>query len=110
MPRAELVEDGMPPGGYVDITKLREWVRKKLGITEERALGVATGNIFNKIINQGIEPTRFLDKSLDFVIKKWGKKARHTRPAKITIKSVIRTVRNVEKTVNKINKFVKKLG
>jgi len=74
-PYAELVEDGMPPGGYIDIAKLREWVRVKVGITDERALGVVTGNIFNKIKKEGIEPKRFLDKSLDFVIKRWGKKA-----------------------------------
>lgn len=110
-PYAELVEDGMPPGMYIDIKKLREWVRKKLGITDERALGVATGNIFNKIINQGIEPTRFLDKSLDFVIKRWGKKATTSRIKRTsTVKSVIKTAKVVEKTASKINKFVKNLG
>lgn len=107
-PYAELVEDGMPPGGYVDIGKLREWVRKKLGISDERALGVATGNIFNKIKEKGIEPTRFLDKSLDFVIKRWGKKAKSGRIRKTsTIKAVTRAIKTVTKSVNKINKLVK---
>lgn len=110
-PYAELVEDGMPPGMYIDIKQLREWVRKKLGITDERALGVATGNIFNKIVNQGIEPTRFLDKSLDLVLKKWGKKATTSRIKRTsTVKSVIKTAKMVEKTASKINKFVRNLG
>jgi len=109
-PYAELVEDGMPPGGYVDIAKLREWVRKKVGITDERALGVVTGNIFNKIRKEGIEPKRFLDKSLDYVIQRWGKKARSRRSRRSsTIKSVIRDVKTITNTVNKINKSVKRL-
>lgn len=99
----------MPPGGFVDIVKLREWVRKKLGISDARALGVATGNIYNKIINQGIEPTRFLDKSLDFVIKRWGIKARSSG-RRASTKSVTRTAKSITKTVGKINKFVKNLG
>ena len=95
-PYAELVEDGMPPGGNVDIVKLREWVRKKLGITDERGLGVATGNIYNKIINKGIEPTRFLDKSLDYIIKLWGKKSRHSAPSRISTKNITRKVNKIQ--------------
>lgn len=109
-PYAELVEDGMPPGGYVDIAKLREWVRKKVGITDERALGVVTGNIFNKIRKEGIEPKRFLDKSLDYVINRWGFKKSVTKSTRKTntVKSAIRAVKTVTKTVNKINKLVKR--
>lgn len=106
---AEFVNDGMPPGGYVDIAKLREWVQNKVGITDERELGVVTGNIYNKIIKEGIEPTRFLDKSLDFVINRWGKKGKNIQSGKSikTRKSVIRTVRSATKIMNKINKLVK---
>ncbi len=78
-PYAEFVEDGMPPGGNVDMSKLRKWVRDKVGIKDEVRLSVVTNNIFNKIKTEGIEPKRFLDKSLDFVIKRWGKKARNRR-------------------------------
>jgi len=53
---------------------LRVWVEKKLGITDPEILSIVTGRIFNKIREEGIEPTRFLAKSIDFVIKRWGKK------------------------------------
>lgn len=75
-PYAQFVNDGMPPGQDVDITRLREWVRKKVGINDEEVLSIVTGRIYKKIINKGIAPTRFLDKAIDVIINVWGKKKR----------------------------------
>lgn len=71
---AEFVEDGMPPGQNIDKAKLREWVRKKIGITDESTLTTVTDRIFNKITDEGIEPKRFLSKALDSVVKQWEQK------------------------------------
>ncbi len=110
-PYAEFVEDGMPPGEDIDMSKLRKWVKGKIGIKDEAALGVVTGRIAAKIIAEGIIPKRFLDKSVDYVTKKWGVKVRNSQ-ARPTgpIKKVTRTAKTIEKVVNKINKFVKGLG
>ena len=110
-PYAEFVEDGMPPGEDVDISKLREWVNKKVGIKDQEALSIVTGRIFNKIVTEGIEPKRFLDKSLDYIIKRWGKKDRKSRVRAVSpLKKTIRTAKTIEKAVNKINKFVRSLS
>lgn len=71
---AEFVEDGMPPGQDINRAKLREWVRKKIGVTEEDTLNTVTDRIFDKIVDEGIQPKRFLAKSLDSVIKQWQQK------------------------------------
>ena len=110
-PYAEFVEDGMPPGEYIDMSKLRKWVRGKLGIKDEEVLSIVTGNIYRKIKDEGIAPKKFLDKSLDYVIKKWGTRDRSRQARRSnTIKKVIKTTKAITRVVSKINKFVKRLG
>jgi len=106
-PYAEFVEDGMPPGEDIDMEKLRVWVQKKVGITDEEKLSIVTGNIFKKITDVGIEPKRFLDKSLSMVIKKWGKKERNRQARKAnTTKKVIKIAKTITNIASKINKFI----
>jgi len=106
-PYAEFVEDGMPPGEDIDMSKLRKWVEKKVGITDEEQLSIVTGNIAKKIQNEGIVPKRFLAKSLDVVIKRWGKKDRNSgaRRANNT-KSVLKIAKTIKSITSKINKLI----
>lgn len=108
-PYAQFVNDGMPPGEDVDITRLREWVRKKVGISDEEVLSIVTGRIYKKITNEGIPPTRFLDKAVDVVINIWGKKKRKQfirTKGRLPAKKTIKILKSVTKAINKINKLV----
>ena len=105
-PYAEFVEDGMPPGEDIDMSKLRKWVEKKVGIKDPEVLSIVTGNIAKKIEKDGIVPKRFLAKSLDVVIKRWGKKERNRGARKANnTKSILKIAKTVKRVVGKINKL-----
>lgn len=60
---APYVEYGRMPGKAPPFDPIHEWVRVKLGLQEPDATSAAWA-IVNKIKNEGIEPTRFMYKSV----------------------------------------------
>jgi hypothetical protein len=65
-PYATGVEFGTPPhtAPYYDILK---WVKRKLGITNERAAKAIAANVVRKIEREGTAPSQFMRKAIDFV-------------------------------------------
>lgn len=123
-PYATVVDKGMPPGNNVNFDALKNWVEKKLGITEEAELISATIKIQKKILGQGIKPTFFAKKAIKMLIGKRGvpkisnrrssgKKGKFQRAldktAKI-MKKVSRFTKKFGRNLNKIDKAIKKTG
>lgn len=121
-PYAVPVDRGMPPGTIVNFEGLKKWVKGKLGITDETEASDVTFKIRNKILAKGIQPTRFIKKSIKGIIAKHGairivgmKKAKHKKSrmerflskAVRTTRTINKLLRKIDKTLGKIRKYKK---
>ena len=51
----EILNDGRPPGKFAPVDNITEWVRTKLGITEEKELKYVSFLVNRKIATEGTE-------------------------------------------------------
>lgn len=112
-PYAKVVEFGMPPGVRVNFDALREWVEKKLGISNEDELVAVTIKIQNKIASKGIKPKRFVKKAIKALIAKRGvirTSGNHRKIGKFEkkINKALKITRKISKLLRKMNKFKSK--
>ena len=115
-PYAFLVEFGMPPGVRVNFDALKNWVKNKLGVTEEAELNAITAKIQNKIAAKGIPPKRFVKKALKAFIAKRGiiRSPGNKRP-KLTgferaLNRALKITKGINKALRKVNRYKTKIS
>lgn len=102
------VEFGMPAGTKVNFDALRIWVEGKLGIDPSMSKQV-TSRIWHKIMNEGINATRFFKKAIKMTIADHGilslgvTRQKKTRYQKI-LNKLSKSYKKSIKTMKKLNK------
>jgi len=109
-PYATVVDKGMPPGKNVNFDALRNWVEKKLGITDKTELDTVTIKIQKKILGKGIKPTFFVKKAIKMLIGKRGVPRISNRRSSGKIGRAQRALNKIAKIMRKVNRFTKKIG
>lgn len=112
-PYAHFVDRGMLGGHIVNIDALRDWVRIKVGIDDEKELESVTWAIAHKIQKEGIKPTRFAKKALKKLIGEHGmasirRTSRRNKGSK-TLGKIVKVVKKINKTLSKISKNINKV-
>lgn len=113
-PYAKPVEYGLPAGNRVNYDALRNWVKKKLGVSDEE-LDTVTSKIFNKIRVKGIKPKRPVKKAIKAMIHNDKSPVRRKLPIKKksrfskALKKVSKYVKKVYKTTKKVYKVTKQI-
>lgn len=102
---AGLVDRGLNPGSDVNFDAIHDWVRIKLGISEEPELTNVTWKIVRKIKAAGIPPKRFGKKAIKMLIAKHG-----VANIKSTGSGTSKKATNFQKRVKKLVKTLKKIG
>ena len=103
---ASLVDRGMSPGNWVNYDALYDWVRIKLNVDDDIAVGI-TWKILKKIQKDGIRPTRFVKKALKRTIGQHGVLTIRQKTSTRTNKSTMGN--KIGKMLNKVNKGIRKI-
>lgn len=121
---AGLVDRGLNPGTTVNFDALKDWVRIKLGITDEPELTNVTWKIIRKIAAAGIPPKRYAKKAIKMVIydhgvpnikrqtgSKRNKSGKFAKKVKSISKKINRIIKKINRNINKgIRKSIKTLS